>query len=204
MNNQYFIVYNESFILSGHYVIRVNLENFNKQFKEILMYANWFKFIITAYTSGKETVHIYADFHKREQKRADKFKTYLEAKFKMAVSMDLIEDPNKEVYEKTFFHRPEYIIARAQSLAGLLKELEIKTKIIISMIVYFELEEELEAFTEDYQITRLEDLSDDAYLTVRVDLPSINVDYMIESKIREVLLSLLVHHGHFVRISVYY
>lgn len=198
------LVYNESFILSGHYIIRVNLENFNKQFKEILMYANWFKFIITAYTSGKDTVHVYADFHKRDQKRADRFKTYLEAKFKMAVSMDLIEDPNKEMYETTFFHRPEYIISRAQSLAGLLKELEIKTKIIISMIVYFELEEELESFHEDYQTTRLEDLSDDAYLTVRVDLPSVNVDYMIESKIRELLLSLMVHHGHFVRISVYY
>jgi hypothetical protein len=30
-------------------------------------------------------------------------------------------------------------------------------------------------------------LSEDDYLTVRVDVPTINVDYMIESKIREVL-----------------
>jgi hypothetical protein len=198
------LVYNESFILTTHANIRVSLDQFHKHFKDILVYANWFKIIVTAYTSGKDGIHLYADFHKKDKKRAEKFKTYLEAKFKMEVPMDIQEDPNKEMYERKFFHKAEYIIARAQSLAGLLKELEIKTKIIISMIVYFELEEELEAFSEDYPITRMEELSDEAYLTARVDMPSINVDYMIESKIRELLLSLLVHHGHFVRISVYY
>jgi hypothetical protein len=87
-----------------------------------------------------------------EKKRAEKFKTFLETKFKSEIEMNLEEDPNKEIYEKKFFHRPDYIIARAQNLAGLLKELEIKTKIIISMIVYFELEEELEAFGEDHPV----------------------------------------------------
>lgn len=198
------LVYNETFTLSGHYIVKVNLDKFNKQFKDILMYANWFKFIITAYTSNKETVHIYTNLHYRAKKRADQFKTYLEAKFKMSVEMEVIEDSSKEMYEKTFFHRAEYIIARAQSLADLLKELEIKTKIIISMIVYFELEEELETFSQDHPVTRLDDLSDESYLTARVDIQSVNVDFMIESKIREVLLSLMVHHGHFVRISVYY
>jgi len=82
--------------------------------------------------------------------------------------------------------------------------LEIKTKIIISFIVYFELEDELEEFSKEYTITELDDLSDEAYLTVRIDLPCINVDYIIESKIRELLLSLLIHHGKFVRVSVYY
>ena len=72
------------------------------------------------------------------------------------------------------------------------------------MIVYFELEEELETFSQDHPVTRLDDLSDESYLTARVDIQSVNVDFMIESKIREVLLSLMVHHGHFVRISVYY
>ncbi|MDY0074795.1 MAG: hypothetical protein RBR75_02770 [Acholeplasmataceae bacterium] len=198
------LVYNESFILSGHYQIKITIDEYHKQFKEILIYANFFKFIITAYTASKDSVHIYADFHKRDQKRAEKFKTFLETKFKTAVAFDLIEDINKERYETLFFHRPEYIIARAQSLAGLLKELEIKTKIIISIIVYFDLEEELDQFALDHPVTRMDELSEDAYLTVRVDVPSLNVDYMIEAKIREILLSLMVHHGHFVRISVYY
>jgi hypothetical protein len=198
------LVYNESYIHCAHYKIRVKQDLFKKNFHDILVYANYFKFIITAYTYGQDVVHLYADFHFGKRFRAEKFKTYLEAKFKMAVEMQLEEDPNKEIYEKKFFHNPNYIIARAQNLAGLLKELEIKTKIIISMIVYFELEEELEAFSEDFSFTRLDDLSEDDYLTVRVDVPTINVDYMIESKIREVLLSLLVNHGKFVRISVYY
>ena len=149
-------------------------------------------------------MHIYADFHEKNEKRADRFKTYLEAKFKMSVSMDLIDDPNKSRYEQTFFHRPEYIISRAQSLANLLKELEIKTKIVISVIAYFELDEEFEAFLNDYQATRLDDLSDEQYITARIDIPSVNIDYMIEAKIRELLLSLMINHGQFVRISVYY
>lgn len=198
------LVYNESYTYCGHFQIRVKPETFQKQFHDILVYANFFKFLITAYAYGNEMVHLYADFHFKHTKRADQFKTYLESKFKMQVMAKFEEDPNKELYEKNFFHRPNYIIARAQSLAGLLKELEIKTKIIISMIVYFELDEELEAFGEDFDYIELDDLSEEDYLTVRVDIPSVNVDYMIESKIREVLLSLMINHGKFVRISVYY
>jgi hypothetical protein len=198
------LVYNESFYLCGHFQIKVKLETFQKQFNDILIYANYFKFIITAYAYGSEMVHLYADFHHKDTKRPELFRTYLEMKFGMAVPATIEEDPNKEIYEKTFFHRPGYIIARAQNLAGLLKELEIKTKIILSLIVYFELEEELEGFQEEYTVQRLTELSEDDYLTVRVDIPTINIDYMIESKIREVLLSLMVHHGKFVRISVFY
>ena len=198
------LVYNESMYLCGHYQIKVKLETFQKHFNDILIYANYFKFIITAYAYGQDMVHLYADFHHKDTKRPENFKTYLEMKFGMAVPANIEEDPNKEIYEKTFFHRPGYIIARAQNLAGLLKELEIKTKIILSLIVYFELEEELEGFQEEFSVQRLTELSEDDYLTVRVDIPTLNIDYMIESKIREVLLSLLVHHGKFVRISVFY
>ena len=198
------LVYNESFTWCATFDIRVKLDQFQKQFHDILVYANYFKFFITAYTYKNQVIRLYADFHINHPKRADKFKAFLEAKFKMETPMVIFEDPNKGNYEKTFFHRPDYIIARAQNLAHLLKELEIKTKIIISMIVYFELEEELEAFGEEYDYVELKDLSEDQYLTVRVDIPSINVDYMIESKIRELLLALMIHHGTFVRISVFY
>ncbi len=198
------LVYNETFTLCSLYQIRVSLEQFQKQFHDILVYANYFKFIITAYSYKQNTIYLYAHFHEKNEKRTENFKSFLEAKFKMAVSADVQIDPNKENYEKTFFHRPDYIIARAQSLAGLLKELEIKTKIIISFIVYFELDDELEAFSQEYTVTELDELSDENYNTVRIDIPSINVDYMIESKIRELLLSLLINHGKFVRVSVYY
>ncbi len=198
------LVYNEPYCLSGYFKIKVKLTTFQKHFQDILVYSNYFRIIITAYSYGQEMVHLYADFHRNGHKRAEKFKTYLEAKFNISIPMDLKDDPDKTLYEKNFFHRPGYIIARAQSLANLLKELEIKTKIMISMIVYFELEDELEAFSEEFDVVPLESLSEEDYLTVRVDIPSLNVDYMIEAKIREVLLALMVHHGKFVRINVYY
>lgn len=198
------LVYNETFTLCTQYQIKTKLDSFQKVFTEILIYANYFHFIITAYAYKNEVIYLYADFHNKKEKRAHKFKSYLESKFKGSIALQIEDDPNKEIYEKTFFHQPDYIIARAQSLAGLLKELEIKTKIIISLIVYFELEDELESFSKEYPTTELDDLSDEDYLTVRIDIPSINVDYMIESKIREVLLSLMIHHGKFVRISVFY
>ncbi|MBU1094099.1 MAG: hypothetical protein KKH01_06530 [Firmicutes bacterium] len=198
------LVYNETFTLCAEYQIRVSLEEFQKYFHDILVYANYFKLIITAYSHKQNTIYLYAHFHEKGEKRVDRFKLFLEAKFKMAVTTRAEFDPNKENYEQMFFHRTNYIIARAQSLAGLLKELEIKTKIIISFIVYFELDDELESFSKEYSVTELDELSDEAYNTVRIDIPCINVDYMIESKIRELLLSLLIHHGKFVRVSVYY
>ncbi len=198
------LVYNESFSKCAHYQIKVKSETFQKYLDDILVYANYFRFIITAYAYGKEMVHLHADFHEKNEKRAERFKTFLESKFKLAVTLSLVDDPNKSLYEKKFFHRPNYIIARAQSLANLLKELDIRTKIIISIIAYFELDDEFENFQEEYPATRLDDLSEDDYITAKIDIPSINVEYMIESKIREVLLTLMIHHGQFVRISVYY
>lgn len=198
------LVYNESYTISGCYKIRVKHDYFLKFWKDILVYANWQKLIITAYTVAKDHIELYVDFHYKETKKTEKLKTYLEMKFKMSVQSEVIEDQNKERYEKMFFHRPEYIIARAISLANLLKELEIKSKVILSLIVYFENEEDIQSFSEEYPINRIEDLSNDTYITIRIDQPSLNVDYMIESKIREILLALLINRGHFVRITVYY
>jgi hypothetical protein len=114
------------------------------------------------------------------------------------------DDPNKHQYELNFFHRPDYIVARGLALANLLKELEIKTRIIVSMIVYFENEEDLLEIQKIYSTLRLDDLSEDEYITARMDVSLINVDYVIEAKIREMLLELLIHSGKFVRISVFY
>lgn len=198
------LVYNESFIWDAEYQIKVKLETFQKQFKDILVYANYFRFIITAYTYGKQMIHLHAHFHEKDTKRIQLFKTYLEAKFKMAIPLIVENDPNKVIYEKQFFHRPGYIIARTQSLAGLLKELEIETKIIISLIAYFENEEDLRMFAAEYKTNVLPDLSDEDTITVRIDIECHNVDYVIESKIGDALLSLLIHHGKYVRVSVYY
>ena len=198
------LIYNESFTKCATFLIKVKPEDFQKQFHSILVYANYFRFIITAYTLEKQGITIHAHFHHKNEKRIEKFKTFLESKFKNEVSVSQFDDPNKQQYEQKFFHRPDYIVARGLSLAGLLKELEIKTRIIVSMIVYFEHEEDLEEIQKIYSLLRLDDLSEDDYLTARIDVSLINVDYVIEAKIREMLLELLIHSGKFVRISVFY
>lgn len=198
------LVYNETFTLCGHYQIKITKKEFRKHFQDILIYANFFHFIITAYTIDKDGVHVYAEFNKKAIKRAQKFKTYLETKYKTAVPLDLESDPEKTLYEEKFFHRPEYIIARAQRLAELLKELSIDASIIISVIAYFKDQEQINALSDDYKITILPTVKVEGYITVRIDIKTINNEYMIETKIRDLLLNLLIQQGQFVRISVYY
>ncbi|MBN2268327.1 MAG: hypothetical protein JXC35_02765 [Acholeplasmataceae bacterium] len=198
------LIYNESFTKCASFLMKVKPEEFQKQFHSILVYANYFRFIVTAYTIEKQGITIHAHFHYKNGKRIEKFKTFLESKFKNEVIVHQIDDPNKQQYEKKFFHRPDYIVARGLALANLLKELEIKTRIIVSMIVYFEHEEDLLEIQKIYSTLRLDDLSEDEYITARIDVPLLNVDYVIEAKIREMLLELLIHSGKFVRISVFY
>lgn len=198
------LVYNESYTKCATFQFKLKHETFQKEWQSILVYANFFKFMIVAYTIDKTTITIHAHFHFKQSKRIAKFETYLESKFSTDVLVQVTDDPNKAVYEKTFFHQPDYIIARALSLANLAKEFEIKTRIIISMIVYFESIESLEEMKDLYTVVKIEELSEDDYYTARIDLPLLNVDYVIEAKIREVLLELLIHQGKFVRISVYY
>jgi hypothetical protein len=198
------LIYNESFTKCGTFLIKVKPEDFQKQWHSILVYANYFRFIITAYTFEKQGITIHAHFHFKNAKRIEKFKTFLESKFNREVVVNQFDDPNKHQYEQNFFHRPDYIVARGLALANLLKELEIKTRIIVSMIVYFENEEDLLEIQKIYSTLRLDDLSEDEYITARMDVSLINVDYVIEAKIREMLLELLIHSGKFVRISVFY
>jgi hypothetical protein len=198
------LVYNETFTLAANYKIKIKLETFHKSFEKILIYANYFKFMITAYTYGKENVYVYADFHFKKRHRADQFKSYLESIFKLAIPHEVVSDPHKNLYETRFFHRPGYIIARALNLANLLKQLDIDSNIYLSFIVYFESNEDLDQFNAIYPLTVIEEMSNDEYSTVRVDIESLNIEYIIESRIRDILLDLLVYHGKFVRINVFY
>lgn len=198
------LVYNETFTLCGHYQIKKSKKEFRKHFHDILIYANYFHFIITAYAIDKDGVHLYAEFNQKAMKRAQKFKTFLETKYKTSVPLDLQSDPEKTLYEKKFFHRPEYIIARAQRLAELLKEFSIDASIIISIIAYFKNESDIQTLSDEYKVTIMPNMKVDDYITARIDIKTINNEYMIETKIRDVLLNLLISQGQFVRISVYY
>lgn len=198
------LVYNETYTLCGDYTINISLETFHKEFEDILIYANFHKFIITAYTQKKDFVTIYAHFHYKKGKRAHKFQFFLEQKFRYKVNLNLYEDPNKQRYEKEFFHNHNYIVTRAQNLALLLKELDINTKITISFIAYFNNKENLEQFNKEFPVVELTELNEDDYLAVSIAISCLNVDYVIEEKVRAFLLALLIHKGSFVRVTVYY
>lgn len=198
------LVYNESYTLCADYRFKGNQKEFDKVFKDILIYANFFRFIIVAYAFSNDSVEINAHFHFRDEKRVNKFKTYLESKLKRKLSMRYFHDFNKSEYEQQIFHKPAFIIARTQHLAELLTDLQIKAKIIVSFVVYFETIEDLQEMAKNYHLTPLSDLKVDQYLTARIDIQSINDDYVIETKVRDLLLSLMINNGTFVRVSVYY
>ncbi len=198
------LVYNESYTLCADYRFKGTQKEFDRIFQDILVYANYFKFIIVAYAFGKDVVEINAHFHYRAEKRVLKFKTYLESKLKRKMDMRYFHDFNKSEYEQQFFHKPAFIIARTQHLAELLTDLNIRAKIIISFIVYFETLVDMQEMSKNYQLTPLSDLKVDEYLTARIDIQSINDDYVIETKVRDLLLNLMINGGTFVRVSVYY
>ena len=198
------LVYNESYTLCADYRFRGTQKEFDRALKDILVYANFFRFIIVAYAFGSDTIEINAHFHYRDEKRVRKFKTFLESTFKRKLDMRYFHDFNKSEYEEKFFHKPAFIIARTQHLAELLTDLQITAKIIISFIVYFETVEDLKEMGKTYQVVPLNDLKVDQYLTARIDIQSINDDYVIETKVRDFLLTLMINNGTFVRVSVYY
>ena len=198
------LVYNESYTLCADYKFKGTQKEFDRIFHDVLIYANYFKFIIVAYAYGNQTVEVNAHFHYRDEKRVIKFKSFMESKLKRKLDVHYYHDFNKTEYEQLFFHKPAYIIARTQHLAELLTDLQITTKIIISFIVYFESLEDLEEMSKTYQLTPLTDLKVEQYLTARIDIQSINDDYVIETKVRDLLLNLMINGGTFVRVSVYY
>ncbi|MFU8792931.1 MAG: hypothetical protein ACNA7K_02810 [Acholeplasmataceae bacterium] len=197
------LVYNDSYIQTGTYKFKVSRDVFNKHLTAILVYLNYFKIIMVAYAFKKDTVEMVCHFHKKQKKRPDKLKTYLESTFKTTVDMYLFLDPFKKEYEESFFHRPDYIVSRALYLAHLAKELEIKSRVIVQMIAYFKSEADLSQFMKEHPVKRLPRYDEDDSITVKIEMPLINSDFIIESKIRELLLSLMTARGKFVRINVY-
>lgn len=198
------LVYNETMTLYGEYQLKINRETFLEHLHDILVYANFFRFIITAYSFSKTQTIIIAEFHHRGKKRAHKFKTFLETKYHSSTFLDLQKDPEKTLYEKHFFHQTEYIIARAHRLADLLKELHIDTTIILSLMVYFKNREDFIRMQKEVPMLEIPDLQYEDYITARIDIKTINNHYIIEEAIRDMLLTLMTYHGKYIRVSVFY
>jgi hypothetical protein len=199
------LVYNETYNLVGIYQFQGSIDKFNREFNEILYYANRKHFIITAYTYNSKDIIIYTEFFQRHVRKAKQFTNYLETIFKTKVHEQIVYDKQKQIYEQTFFHKPEYIVTRALVLADMLGELQVDTKeVIISLIFSFESLRDIEAMSQLYYTERLEELDDEGYFAARIIVKTTHSNFMIENKVRDVLLNAMIHRGQYVRILVYY
>src|SRR5690606_11730754 len=198
-------VYNETYNLVGMYKFKESVEMFEKNLHEILFYPNRKHFMITAYTYDGTNIMIYTEFYHKHAKRAEKFKVILESLFHTKVYSQIVYDKNKQIYESTFFHKNEYIVARALALTELLNEIDLENKeIIISIIFSFKSLEDIQALSKLYYVQRLEDLDDEDYFAARVSVRSTNSKFAIEQKVRDVLLNAMIYRATYVRILVYY
>jgi len=200
------LVYNEPYNLVGIYIVKISLSKFHKLLKGLLFSANCRKFIITAYTHDGEYLKLYTEFQEKDSKKAYRLVKYLEKLFEAPVLYDIAADKLKKIYETKFFHRTEYIVARAISLAELLLELSVETQIVISMIYTFSKISDIENFQKDkrYTVTRLPDLDTDDQYCVRVSVKSVNYKYQIEQNVRDMLLAASLYDGSYIRIVIYY
>lgn len=191
-------IYNDNRVALVKFRINSSKDVFVKNLKELLIYANMHKFILTAYTYNKGEIDFYVEFY--NEKIIEKATKKLASVFKCEVQTSRIED--SLFYEKTFLHNHEYIITRALSLAHLLKDLEIKDNVIISTLMHFSNIDNAKEIFRNYNVNLLENKEN--YCLLEVNIKVKNLDYIIEKELRDVLLDMLVNGGTFVRVMVYY
>ncbi len=198
-------VYNETYNIVGMYKFSSNIENFENNLHDILFYANRKHFMITAYTYNGKEIMIYTEFYHRHAKRAGRFAAYLELVFHTTVYNQIVFDKHKQIYETTFFHRTEYIVARALTLATLLDDLDIGNKeLIVSIIFSFRSLTDIQSISQHYFVARMAELDDADYYAARVSVKTTNSKFAIEQKVRDILLNALIYRATYVRILVYY
>ncbi|MGI6787763.1 MAG: hypothetical protein ACOX5X_04395 [Acholeplasmataceae bacterium] len=206
-NNNYYVyanllyepyMYNEYFTLVGKYELNLDIESFHQKLNDVLSYANFKLFFITAYVDTGKSVIIYTQFHKNHLRSPALFSNFLEKKFKTNAITSIKSDPTHEIFENTFFKTDDYIVARAVSFGKLMKNLEINQPLIIKMYFYFTSTEGLREFIKHYQVDIIS--FKENVITVKVEFEIANVDYLIDFKVREVLLNVLINDGQYIRI----
>lgn len=197
-------VYDESYHLATSFTIGIDHIDFLKVFQNIVVYADFRRFFITAYAVKKDQITIYTDFHENNYLGIDKFKKYLETMFNDDVMIKITEDKDKVFYENNFFHTDNYIVTRTVYLANVLKKINIKSDVVISFISYFDNFENVVNMSKKYNVIRLPELDLENVITTRVNIKVNNVDYIIENYVREYLLDLLIYSGKYVRVNVFY
>lgn len=198
------LVYSDTYYLVSTFKIEIPLKEFHKNLDDVIIRANFLKTIITAYTYDGTHVYLYTDNYYKSVKKPLKLQSYLEYKFKNKVYESSLLDPSKELYENTFSHKDSYIVARAVNLAELLEEFQIESNIVVRILLNFKSLELMRKMAKEFPIGRVKSLDSETGFVGFVQLNLVNQSYLIESKVREVLLSRLIYQAQYIRVLVFY
>ncbi|HHT82237.1 MAG TPA: hypothetical protein GX003_02205 [Acholeplasmataceae bacterium] len=207
-NNNYYVyanllyepyMYNDYFTTVGKYELNLDIESFNEKLSDVLAYANFRLFFITAYIDTGTSVIIYTQFHKNHLNSPELFSNFLEKKYKTNALTTITQDPTHEIFENKFFKTDDYIVARAVSFGKLMKNLEINKPLIITMYFYFTSTQGLREFINLYSVDLVS--FKENVITIKTQFEIANVDYLIDLKVREILLNVLINDGHYIRIT---
>lgn len=157
------------------------------------------KSFISAFVETGSSIILYTQFHKNNKNDAIKFSNFLEKTFETSVLSQISDDPSYAIYENTFYRSDDYIVARAVSLGALMKEMEITDPLIISMYFYFKNLDLLKDFNDLYKVDIVAVEHD--LVMIKVEFEIVNVEYLIDIKVREILLNALINDGTYVRIT---
>lgn len=198
------LVYSEKYYLVSTFKFEIPLRDFQKRLNDVIVRANFLKTIITAYTYDGTYLYLHTDNYFKSSKTPLKFKSYLEFKFKTKVYQNSILDPQKEIYEKNFFHNDNYIVARAINLAELLKDFKIDAQIMVRVILNFPSLDNMTQMAKEFPMGRIKSMDSEQGFVGFVQETLINQNYLIETKVRDILLTRLIYQAQYVRILVFY
>lgn len=182
------------------YEISISSTAFLEKINLILQYANFYKFYIISYDYSQNKSSILCSFTKQSS-RISKFSNILTKIYKTEIKYDLISDRYKYLYE-TYISNDLYIIAKANILASLYREIAQAEEIILDLYFYFKNYTDVVNFSYEHKITINVTDQNLFYIKVREKLP--NIEYVIELKIREILLNSLINEGVYDKIDINY
>src|SRR5690554_5366853 len=198
------LVYSDTYYLVSIFKIEISLKEFQRNLNDVIIRANFLRTIITAYTYDGNFIYLYTDNYYKNTKIPRKFKNYLEYKFKTKVYDNSILDKEKEIYEKTFFHKDSYIVARAINLAELLKDFKIDAHIVVRVILNFRSLENMTQMAKQFPMGRIKEMDSHNGYVGFVQETLVNQNYLIEAKVRDILLTRLIYQAQYIRILVFY
>lgn len=196
-------VYSDYYNVIVSYRFKIDPELFLKDFKKLLVYANFYHFIITSYLTYTNEVEVYTIFRKGKVKRAYKFQNYLKKIFKDEPKLKIINDPNKSFYEKSFSHKDGYIVSRILFHADILKQLDIKNDLIISFYFYFDNPYNLTKLNKKYSLSAYQVDEEKKIVMTELNIKIPNTKYMIELVSREILLDAFSCNGNYIRVLIH-